>query len=309
MVCAAFALCAAVMWHSASMDAASLAGQVAQLKSDNDKLTADVASASEKIQALESESAQLRAARAMAGARLEPEPPAPAPAPPEESRPKPGFMAKMLRDPAMRKMLATQQASALRGFYSDFVKQANMTPDEADKFFKLLSDRQMALMDSSASLMAGGSVDMNAASAATNASNEAIKDLLGPDLYGQYQDFEKTLGDRIQVQQFSQQLGAVGSPLQDYQSKALIQIMSEEQATLPNLQSATGSAMQQALSMTPDQIDQYQQQMDVVNQRVYNRAMAFLTPPQLTAFKTFQQNMATAQVAGLKMTQQMIKGD
>jgi hypothetical protein len=214
----------------------------------------------------------------------------------------------MFKDPEMRKMLAAQQAGALRGFYSDFVKQAHLTPDEANHFFQLLQDRQMSLMDSSANLMSGSAVDVNAATAGINTANQALKDLLGPEGYREYQDFEKTLGDRIQVQQFSQQLGSVGSPLQDYQSQALIQIMSQESASLPNFQSGSGAGVQQALNMSPADIDRYSQQVEAMNQRVYNRAMAVLTPPQLTAFAAFQKNMATAQVAGLKMTQQMLKG-
>jgi hypothetical protein len=218
-----------------------------------------------------------------------------------------GFLAGLLKDPAMRKMIAAQQATALRGFYADFVKQAHLTPDEADKFFQLLSDRQSALMDSSANMMSSGKLDTGAMTAATDTANAALKDLLGPDRFSAYQDFEKTLGDRIQVQQFCQQLGSTGAPLQDYQSQALIQIMSQEQANMPNLQSPDGAGAQKALDMSPADIDQYSQQLTAMNQRVYNRAMSVLTQPQLSAFATYQQTMTTAKLAGLKMAQQMMK--
>ena len=46
-----------------------------------------------------------------------------------------------------------------------------------------------------------------------------------------------------------------------------------------------------------------------MNRRVYNRALSVLTPPQLSAVATFRKNMATAQVAGLKMTQRMLQGN
>ncbi len=51
---------------------AALEDQVAQLKAENAKLSGDVAAATEKARALEAESAQLRAARAISGTRLEP---------------------------------------------------------------------------------------------------------------------------------------------------------------------------------------------------------------------------------------------
>jgi len=305
-VLAASGLGAGVMWHSESTQEAALAQEITKLKSDNTKLTQDVAAAREKAQDLEAESAQLRAARALVDARLTPEAIATPPPEPEKANARGGFLAKMLKNPEMRKMMAAQQTAALRGFYSDFVKQANLTPEEAERFFKLLGDRQDALMESSANMASGGGLDMKAATAATSTAEEALKDLLGPQRFGQYQGFEKTLGDRIQVQQFSQQLGATGAPLQDYQSQALIQIMSQERASLPNFQPANG---QQALEMSQEQMDQYSQQVDAMNQRVYNRAMSILTPPQLTSFQTYQKNLAAAQIAGLKMAQQMLKGE
>jgi len=309
-VLAGCAVALGIKWQTEMTRANSLAGIVAKIEAQNTKLTQDLAVAKERVSSLESESQQLRAARAMRRVRLEPGAAPDAAATPDDTKPKgrDGFLAKMFKDPEMRKMLAAQQAAALRGFYSDFVKQAHMTPDEADKFFQLLQERQMALMDSSANMLAGSPIDVKSATAATNTADDALKDLLGPDRFTQYQAFEKTLGDRIQVQQFSQQLGAVGSPLQDYQSQALIQIMSQERTNLPSLQSSGSPGVQQALNMTPDQIQQYSDAVNAMNQRVYNRAISILTPSQLSAFSEFQKSMATAQVAGLKMTQQMFKG-
>jgi hypothetical protein len=307
-VLATCGLGAGVMWRTESARAGALAAELEKSKFDNAKLSAAAAAATEKALALESESAQLRAARALTSTRLEPEA-SPMPRTEEQAKPKEGFLAKMFKDPEMRKMMVSQQAGVLRGFYADYVKQAHLTPDEMEQFFNLLQDRQMALMDSSANMLSGSAVDTNAAMAATDTANDALKALLGPARFGQYQDYEKTLGDRIQVQQFSQQLGAAGAPLQDNQSQALIQIMSQEQANMPNLQSANGAGMQQALNMSPSDIDQYSQQLNAMNQRVYDRAVSVLTPQQLTAFGNYQKTMAATQLAGLKMAQQMFKGN
>ena len=304
-VLAACGLGAGVMWQMESTRATALAREVANLKEDNAKLCREAASATDKVQALEAESAQLRAARALAGARLEP---AATPAK-DDVKPKGqgGYLAKMFENPEMRKMMAAQQAAALRGLYGDYAKQAHLTPAEAEPFFQLLQDRQMALMDSSANMISGEPVDMKAATAATNATDEALKDLLGPLRYGQYRDFEKTLAERVQVRQLNQQLAGEGSPLADSQSKALIQIMSEERASLQNVNPASSAGGRQA--MTATDIEQYSRQVDAMNQRVYNRAASVLTPQQLGAFAVFQKNMATAQTASLKMTQEMLKGD
>jgi hypothetical protein len=295
IACAACALAAIVIWRVESSRTAAFEDQVAQLKAENAKLSGELAAATEKAGELEAESAQLRAARAISGTRLDPA----AAAVPEASKPKDqgGFLAKMFRDPQMRKLLAAQQAAALRTLYSAFLKEADLSPDETERFYQLLDDRQMALMDSSARAMSGGAVDMNAATAAANAADEALKDLLGPARFGQYQEFEKTLGPRVQVQQFNQQLAGAGYPLQDFQSTALIHIMSDEKAAMPGPGTGAGA-----------DADQYSQQVDAVNQRIYARAKSVLTAPQLSAFATFQKNLATSQVAGLRMAQQMLKG-
>jgi len=297
------AVAAGAMWRAESSRADALEQELADLKAQNAKLSADAADAQEKAKMLESESEQLRAARSVAAAPAAPE--ASPASTPEETKPKNPFAA-LFKDPAMRKMMAAQQASALRGLYSDFLKQAHMTPDETEKFFQLLQDRQMAIMDQGANMMSGSAIDMNAATAATNTTDTALKDLLGPQLYGQYQDFEKTLGPRVELQQFNQQLSGEGMPLQDYQNTALIQIMSEESSAMPNLNGAGGS--QQLANMNDADINQFTQQIDATNQRIYNRAMSVLTPPQLAAFAGYQKNLATTQVAGIKMAQQMMKG-
>jgi FtsZ-binding cell division protein ZapB len=292
-VLAACGVGAAVIWRTTALEE-----EIAQLKRENAKLSADADAATAKTQALEAESAQLRAARAMSGVRLEPVPAA-TPAqeqsqPPEQG----GFMAKMFKDPDMRKMLETQQTAALRNLYSDYLKEAQLTPDETERFLQVLLDRQMALMDSSEQAMSGGTVDMKAATAAANTADDALKDLLGPARFGQYEEFERTLGVRMQVRQFGRQLAADGEPLDDSENAALIRIMSEENAAMPPSLNGLGPA-----GMSPAEIDQYSRQVEAANQRVYNRAMSVLTPAQLGALAIFQKNMATAQVAGLKMAQ------
>src|SRR5438067_1284102 len=68
-----------------------------------------------------------------------------------------GFLQKMFKDPEMKKAMAAQQSMAMRQFYTDFVKSAQLTPQQADAFFNLLSERQMKMMDKAGHLMKSGS--------------------------------------------------------------------------------------------------------------------------------------------------------
>lgn len=294
-------LAAGVTWHFALNRTALLESKLANLKTENAKLAGQLANATEKAQALEAESAQLRAARAMAGTRLEAPPVAE-----ETPNEKGGFLSKMLKDPQMRKIMAAGESAALRRLYSDYIRQAHLTPDETDRFYRLLEDRQEGLMDSSANMISGGAVDMKAAAAAANTANDALKELLGSDRFSQYVEFEKTLGSRVQAQQFNQQLAGDGVPLQDDQREALLTIMSEENAKMTP---SGGGGAPNGLGMNPADIDQFSKQVEETNQRIYNRAMAVLSPQQLSAFAIFQKNMETEQIEGRKMAQQMLKGN
>ncbi len=156
----------------------------------------------------------------------------------------------------------------------------------------------MAVMDSSAGAIAGGAVDMKAATAAADTTDAALSDLLGPMRFGEYREFEKTLGTRVQVHQFNRQLAEEGYPtLRDDQRAALVRIMSRESVEMPG--PGDGSA---------DDIDQYSRQVKAIDQRIYAEAKSVLSPEQLGAFAEFQENVATSQLAGLKTAQGMLRG-
>jgi FtsZ-binding cell division protein ZapB len=308
---AALALCALAAgwkWQQASNRVAVLQAQVAQLTTDNTKLNADVTEETQRSDELEEESAQLRAARAVTSGRLEPSfAPVSVPTPPPVEPPKPseGLFTRMFKDPEMLKMLESQQATVLRALYADYLKEAGLSQDQTMRFFQVLQDRQMALMGASENAMSGGAVDMKAATAATNAASDALRELLGPDQFTLFEKYEKSLGPRVQVARLNQQLTGIGVPLRDYQATALIQIISQESAALP----VFGNGGASAQSMDPAAIDDYAQAVEAANQRIYTRARSLLKPEQLAALAAFQKNMAATQVAGLKMARQMMGGE
>ena len=203
VISAVLALCGIVavwQWLAASNRVAGLQAQVAQLTAYNARLNANIAAETEKAGELEAESAQLRAARAMASGRLEPDSePAQASAPEQQPKPREGLFTKMFKDPEMQKMLESQQATALHLLYADYLKEAGLSEDQTIHFFQVLQDRQMALMGASENAMSGGAVDMKAATAATGAATDALRELLGPDQFTLFERYEKSLGPRVQV--------------------------------------------------------------------------------------------------------------
>jgi len=94
-------------------------------------------------------------------------------------------------------------------------------------------------------------------------------------------------------------------PLNDYQATALVQIISQETADLPDF--TTGTAPPETMDAAG--IEDYAQAVDAANQRIYMRARTLLNSIQLTALATFQKDTAATQIAGLKMARQMMNGE
>ena len=67
---------------------------------------------------------------------------------------KPGFgkemgdmVQKMMKDPAMREMMRSQQESAIKMMYGGLLKQLNLSPEEKDKFMGILTDLQLKTIE------------------------------------------------------------------------------------------------------------------------------------------------------------------
>ena len=58
-----------------------------------------------------------------------------------------GYLAKMMENPEMKKMIREQQKAALKMIYGDLYKDLNMTEDEKAKFTEALLDNQMKNME------------------------------------------------------------------------------------------------------------------------------------------------------------------
>lgn len=225
------------------------------------------------------------------------------------------WLGQMLKDPAMKKVIRTQQATALRMMYGDLVKQWALSPAETDTFYNLLLDKQMGAMDASQSSLQSGAAAAGEATAAVTKDYEArIKASLGDNLYQQYQDYEKTVADRVILNQFQTQMGTSGgAALTTDQSNFLIHTMGEErQAQAANGNTAAsmpGSFGTAGFQMDQKSIDAFAQAQTEINQRVDQRALGVLSPAQIEALKTYQSQMVDMQKASMSMAAKMMGGD
>lgn len=224
-------------------------------------------------------------------------------------------MAKMLSDPAMQKLMRQQQGVAMQMFYADLNKQLGLDEARAGDLNTLLRDRQGELFDAGMAMMAnpGDEKSMKAAAdqteAVQNRYKKQIQDLLG-DQYGAFEAYEKSLPDRMAVQQYQMQFAAAGQSLTDEQRAGLLQIMSEERASATPSFNASGSNVkaQMALVQSDEALHTFLAERDALNQRVLARAGSVLTPEQVTQLAAFQEQFSKMQEVGMQMGKQMMKG-
>jgi len=137
-----------------------------------------------------------------------------------------------------------------------------------------------------------------------------VKALLGDDRYAQYKDYGETMAERMAVNQLSQQLASSPNPLNDNQSRQLLEIMKQEKKNVapvfgdPGANGSANMANWQAM-MSEEGLNGFFKQREEIDQRVLERAKAVLTQEQLTAFATHQSNQLQMQRTGMSMAAKM----
>ncbi len=146
-----------------------------------------------------------------------------------------GF-AQMMKNPQMKEMMRNQQKVGITSMYGALSKNFNLSKNDMEELNKLLLDRQMAMVDSGMALMSGSGADPKQAAADAQAVradyDKKFQDLLGPENYPLFQDYEKSAADRLSVQMFKGSLPA-DATLTDQQEDSLVTAMYEERKALP----------------------------------------------------------------------------
>ena len=220
-------------------------------------------------------------------------------------------MAEMMKDPDTRQAMHAQQKMGLAMFYGDLAKEIGLTPEEAAKLMDVLADRQIDIM---AKMFAkdGGKADPEAAQQAVTDYQAKIKELIGADRMKNFDEYERSAGDRMQLGQLQQTLTGAGMALEDGQRQGLLQIMRDERSKTPPGPLDQGNkdvaAAMKAME-SGEGIEEAFSKQRQFNERVLARAREVLTPDQMTAFETAQKQQMQMQQMGIKMSKQMFGGE
>ncbi len=123
-------------------------------------------------------------------------------------------------------------------------------------------------------------------------------------------EYEKSIGERVVLDQIQRQLSAGGNPIEQTQTQSLLSIMREEREKTPNAAGFGGTdpGAQAKLFQDDQAVESWLKSQEDFNRRVLDRARTVLTPDQMLAFAAAQKQQLDMQQMGIKMSQEMFKG-
>lgn len=226
--------------------------------------------------------------------------------------------AEMFKSPEMKEIIRNQQKGALGAMidknYARLFASLHLPAEKASALKDMLLNKQLEAAEMGMSMFSGDSdatrrADMvRQVKAASDAADAQIKDFLGPDDFAQLQGYEKSMGERMAVSGFKDQLSAGAGTLSGDQEQRLIQAMTEERqnfkftADLGDKSKFDGDF---ASMFNEDKIGVYFQEMEKLNQQYVSRAQGILPPDQAAAFEKYLNNQQTLQKAGMQMAAKM----
>jgi hypothetical protein len=221
------------------------------------------------------------------------------------------MLDKMMKDPAMKQMLRSQQKIVMDQMYGDLFKELQLSPAEREQFTGVLLDNAMKSMTHAGTVFQGeGEAKTTALQSIAEQQKEmnaSLKTFLGDERYARYEDYQKTISERTQLNLFRQQMAEGAQPLQDRQVPQLLDILREERARVPSvLGDAPGqsAAMLKAVASEETMTQHFQWQEDL-NQRVLDRAGQVLSPEQLKDYAGFLKSQLEMQKMGMNMARKM----
>lgn len=240
----------------------------------------------------------------------------PSGAPASENKPA-AFMkgiAQMFSDPEMRKSLKAQQTMGIGMMYADLFKKLGLSPVENEQLADILAERQMELSTAAMSSISEGKPpgeeQMKATTETQKRYEEQLKATLGEKGYATLQNYEKTMGDRVMLQQYDGAFSAAGAPLAATDRESLLKIMEEERLRMPatpfDATNRNPQAQIEALG-SEESVKSFVSSQAEMNARVLDRARQTLSPQQVTALEKVQAQMMEMISAQMKMSRAMFQ--
>jgi hypothetical protein len=182
-------------------------------------------------------------------------------------------------DPKMREEFMAELRNQVDMLYGDVADELDLDEDTEDKLNELLVERAKAGMDLGLAMMTGQQLSPEelaqkkaALDEAKAASDKQIESLLGASNARKFDEYEKSIPERQELQMMRPQMEQAGAKLTPQKEKAMMKVMAE--------------ARKQFLDETPNfNPEDLQKQMANYNRYVTDHTASILTPKQHQALK------------------------
>lgn len=220
----------------------------------------------------------------------------------------------LVKNPQTREMMKSSQAmvidSMLPNMYGSLF--STLPPEQAEKLKAILKDRMLSQAQMGLELMAADNGPEKTAEIEkeikekSDAMTQQIKELLGADGFKQFEQYEKSLPDRMQLNAVRDQFAQSGTPLSDQQQADLLNVLYDERSKYP-FQVDLSNQNRGLRDLTEENVNAYFRDLAALQERQLARAQSLLTPEQFEAFKKAQQGQFQMQKASLTLAASMFK--
>ena len=135
-----------------------------------------------------------------------------------------------------------------------------------------------------------------------------IKQMLGDDNFKQYEDYQKSIPDRMSIGMFKDQQASGLTALTPDQEAQLVQVMNDERQKFKfttDFSDQFKLTSDLAGNFTEEKMNQFLQEQEQLNQQYLSRAQSVLSAEQLGSYGKFLTSQLGMQKLGLQMASKM----
>jgi len=218
------------------------------------------------------------------------------------------MLAEMMNDPEMKGMMKQQQAAQIDMLYGGLYNRLHLNDADKQELKKMIAERVQGETELSLRLMEAGMPEdqkktvFKALTDAKDASDLKIKSFLNNEQdYQMFQSWEGSKAERMALTLGHAAFSAVGEPLTTLQEDQLVNSMTSARTRRTDVPDLSNVQSLASLSGDEKEMARVTAAFNTQAQEVYAAAASFLTPKQLEALKTMQEQQQAMQAAGLKM--------
>jgi len=235
--------------------------------------------------------------------------------------PEPTPAAQLFKDPEMKAMMKKQQRENVERMVNkivspELVKQFNLSGEQAGYLKELLQKKYGPGADLTMELLAGELSDAQMAELGKQfkqqiaEADSQIKTYLGDDAYSSFEWQEKSQEERSRVKEFQKRLRELGQPLAPEQQEQLLRAMYEERQSFPFRVDYRDPLNYDYAHLheffSDDNFDLFFHDMEQLNEKVFQRLQAVLTPEQLAELQTMQRDQLEKAKVTVRMTNALL---